>query len=88
MKLEEKLKKLMISTYEKIGDKVISRGMDPITGDQIAEEIRNDTDIGIKYYKSMIALTIELLMRDKINIDERRDKKLKKLLKKRSEENS
>ncbi len=88
MKLEEKLKKMMISTYEKMGDKVISRSMNPMTCEELAEEIKNDTEIGIKLYKSIIALTIELLMRDKIHIDERRDKKIKKLLKKKSGENN
>lgn len=88
MKLEKELKRLMISTYEKMGDKTMSRSMDPMTGKQLAEEIKNDTEIGIKLYKSIIALTIELLMRDKIHIDERRDRKIKKLLKKKSEENS
>ena len=88
MKLEEKLKKMMISTYEKMGDKVISRSMNPMTCEELAEEIKNDTEIGINMYKSIIALTIELLMRDKIHIDERRDKKIKKLLKKKSGENN
>lgn len=88
MKLEEKLKKLMISTYEKMGDKTIHRSFDPMTCEELAEEIKNDTEIGINMYKSIIALTIELLMRDKIHIDERRDKKIKKLLKKKSGENN
>lgn len=88
MKLEKELKRLMISTYEKMGDKTIHRSFDPMTCEQLAEEIKNDTEIGINMYKSIISLTIELLMRDKIHIDEIRDRKIKKLLKKKSEENS
>ena len=40
------------------------------------------TEVGIQYYKSIIALTVELLMRDKIHIDERREQKINQLLKK------
>lgn len=81
--LEQKLKDLLISTYEKVGDKIKSPGRQGLTPDQIVEELKNDTDIGIEYYKSIIALTVELLMRDKIHIDERREKKIDELLSKR-----
>ena len=78
--LEVKLKDLLISTYEKVGDKIKSPGRQLLTPEQIVEEIKNDTEIGIEYYKSIIALTIELLMRDKIHIDERREQKINQLL--------
>ena len=81
--LEQKLKDLLISTYEKVGDKIKSPGRQGLTPDQRVEELKNDTDIGIEYYKSIIALTVELLMRDKIHIDERREKKIDELLSKR-----
>ena len=81
--LEQKLKDLLISTYEKVGDRIKSTGRQGLTPDQIVEELKNDTDIGIEYYKSIIALTVELLMRDKIHIDERREKKIDELLSKR-----
>lgn len=81
-KLEKKLKRLLISTYEKVGDKIQSPGRQLLTPTQIADEIKNDTEVGIQYYKGIISLTIDLLMRDKIHLDERREEKIKKLLKK------
>lgn len=80
--LEGKLKSLLVSTYEKVGDKIKSPGRQGLTPEQIVEEIKNDTEVGIEYYKSIIALTIELLMRDKIHIDERRNEKINELLNK------
>jgi hypothetical protein len=80
--LEQKLKDLLISTYEKVGDRIKSPGRQLLTPEQIVEEIKNDTEIGIEYYKSIISLTINLLMRDKIHIDERREHKINELLKK------
>lgn len=80
--LEVKLKSLLVSTYEKVGDKIKSLGRQGLTPEQIVEEIKNDTEVGVEYYKSIIALTIELLMRDKIHIDERRNEKINELLNK------
>ncbi len=80
--LEGKLKSLLVSTYEKVGDKIKSPGRQGLTPEQIVEEIKNDTEVGVEYYKSIIALTIELLMRDKIHIDERRNEKINELLNK------
>ena len=45
-------------------------------------KLKNDTEVGIQYYKSIIALTVELLMRDKIHIDEIRENKINELLNK------
>lgn len=80
--LEGKLKSLLVSTYEKVGDKIKNTGRQGLTPEQIVEEIKNDTEVGVEYYKSIIALTIELLMRDKIHIDERRNEKINELLNK------
>ena len=81
MELEQKLKELLISTYQK------KEGLGryhPIIGkltiDEIIEEIKNDTEIGLQCYKSIISLTIDLLMRDKIHIDRRREEKINELL--------
>jgi len=74
--LEGKLKDLLISTYEKVGDKIQSPGRQHLTPEQIVEEIKNDTEIGIQYYKGIIGLTTELLMKDKIHMDEEENKKL------------
>jgi regulator of sigma D len=81
--LEQKLKDLLISTYEKVGDKVQSLGRQSLTPEQIVEELKNDTEVGMEYYKGIIALTVELLMRDKIHLDERRNEKINELLSKR-----
>ena len=78
--LEQKLKDLLISTYEKLGDRIVTTGRSKISNEQIVEEIKNDTELGIEYYKAIISLTVELLMRDKIHIDERRQEKIDKLL--------
>lgn len=78
--LEGKLKDLLISTYEKVGDKIVRPGIGGLTSEQILEEIKNDTEVGIEYYKSIISLTTELLMRDKIHIDEKREQRINELL--------
>lgn len=81
--LEKKLKDLLISTYEKVGDKIKSPGRQGLTPEQIVEELKNDTDVGMEYYRSIITLTVELLMRDRIHLDERRNEKINELLNKR-----
>jgi regulator of sigma D len=81
--LEQKLKDLLISTYEKVGDKIQSPGRQLLTPQQIVEELKNDTDVGMQYYKGIIGLTVEMLMRDKIHLDERRNEKINELLSKR-----
>lgn len=81
--LEQKLKDLLISTYEKVGDKIKSPGRQGLTPEQIVEELKNDTEVGMEYYRSIITLTVELLMRDRIHLDERRNEKINELLNKR-----
>ena len=81
--LEQKLKDLLISTYEKVGDKIQSPGRQGLTPEQIVEELKNDTEVGMQYYKGIISLTVEMLMRDKIHLDERRNEKINELLSKR-----
>ena len=44
---------------------------------------KNNTEVGIQYYKGIIGLTVEMLMRDKIHLDERRNEKINELLSKR-----
>jgi len=77
--LEQRLKDLLISTYEKLGDRIVTTSRSKISNEQIVEEIKNDTELGIEYYKAIISLTVELLMRDKIHIDERRQEKINQL---------
>lgn len=81
--LEQKLKDLLISTYEKVGDQVVSTGKISLTKEQIIEELKNDTDVGMEYYEGVIGLTVDLLMRDRIHLDERRNEKINELLNKR-----
>lgn len=80
--LEGKLKSLLVSTYEKVGDKIKSPGRQGLTPEQIVQEVKNDTDVGIEYYRAIIALTVEMLMRDRIHLDERRNEKIDELLNK------
>lgn len=80
--LEGKLKNLLISTYEKVGDKIQTLGRQSLTPEQIVEELKNNTEVGMQYYKGIIGLTTELLMRDKIHMDERREQKINELLNK------
>ena len=81
--MERTLEDLIISTYEKVGDRIVSPGINSLTIEQIIEELKNDTDVGIEYYEGIIGLTVEMLMRDKIHLDERRNEKINELLSKR-----
>lgn len=85
MELEQKLKELLISTYEKKVGLGIRLGayhsvIGKLTAEEVIEEIKNDTEVGIQCYKSIISLTIDLLLRDKIHIDRRREEKINELL--------
>lgn len=70
-KLASDLKEYLISTYEKFGDKkaLVTKGYRAYTGLDLANEIRNNTPEGIESLQSIIALTIDLLRRDKINLN-------------------
>ncbi len=71
----EKLKELMVSTYKKMGDKkaLTTRviGGKSYTGNEIAKEIEDETEIGLKMMDNIIQLSVDLVSRDKINIDDR-----------------
>lgn len=71
MKNIDQLKNKLISTYEKIGDRngLVTKGV-RYSGNEIAEEIENETELGVKMVENIILLTIDLLSRDKINIDD------------------
>lgn len=68
----EKLKQLMVKTYRKFGDEtaLLIKDKRSYTGNEIAEEIENETEFGIKMVDNMIQLTIDLLKRDKINMSD------------------
>lgn len=63
------LKSLMVSTFRKKGDKdaLIFKGKRRFTGNEIANEIEKESPIGIDMANTLLQLTIDLLMRDKLN---------------------
>lgn len=65
------LKQHLIDRYRKIGDEkaILTKGRS-YSGNQMADEIENETEFGIQSIKSLISLTIELLSRDKLKINE------------------
>jgi hypothetical protein len=64
----EKLKQSMVSTFRKYGDeKAIQTKGVRYTGNEVAEEIENETELGLGMIESIINLTINLIKRDKIN---------------------
>jgi len=63
----EKLKSSIINSYRKLGDdKKLIKGFESYSGNQIADEIENETELGIKMIDLLIQLTIDLLNRKKI----------------------
>lgn len=66
-----KLKERMIATYKKFGNEraMLQRTGKSWTGIEIAEEIEKETEFGIKILDMMIQLTIDLVKRDKINVE-------------------
>lgn len=71
MELVDKLKSKIISTYRKFGnDKaVVIREKRSYTGQEMAEEIEKETEFGVKMIENLLLLTIDLISRDKINIE-------------------
>ena len=63
-----KLKKSIVSTYRKFGDeKTLTNGNRSYTGNEIADEIENETKFGIEMIDNVIKLTIDLLKRNNVN---------------------
>lgn len=62
------LKSKIVSTYKKLGDKkgLVTKGRS-YTGNELAKEIEDETELGVKIIANMIMLTIDLVSRDKIN---------------------
>lgn len=67
--LEAKLKAVVVSTWRKMGDGrgLVTRGKS-YTGNKIADEIENETELGIEMMGMLLNLTIDLVNRDKINL--------------------
>ena len=69
-KLATELKVSMVKTYRKFGEKkgLITKGKS-WTGNEVADEIEQETEFGIHMVDMLLQLTIDLLKRDKINQD-------------------
>ena len=69
MDLVYKLKERLAKTYRAYGDKVmlLSPGVGKCswTGNEIADEIENETEFGVKQMHKLLNLTIDLVSRDK-----------------------
>ncbi len=67
----ELLKTKIIKSYRKYGDKLClfvmdAQGGHQYTGNEVADEIQNDTPFGVECIHTLIGLTIDLLSRNKI----------------------
>lgn len=64
------LKEKIISTYKKYGnDKMLSTVGKSYSGVELAKEVEDETEFGVKLIDNMIQLTIDLVKRDKVNYD-------------------
>lgn len=71
----EELKQKVIAVYKKKGDSIslimkTKPGKNSWTGNEIAKEIEEETALGIKMIDKLIQLTIDLISREKIDIDQ------------------
>lgn len=67
--LAQHLKQLCIDTYSKYGSEKawLVTGGKSYTGQQIADEIKKETEFGKEQVGKLLSLTIDLVKRDKIN---------------------
>lgn len=70
------LKKGLVKTYRKTGDKPCLTVMDAqggkqYTGNEVANEIEQETEFGVSCIYNLIGLTVDLLKRNKMTWDER-----------------
>lgn len=70
-KLSSELKDLTIATYKKFGDEkgLVTRGR-AYTGNEVASEIENETELGMHILGSLLSLSIDLIKRQKEKLDE------------------
>lgn len=67
------LKNIVISTYRKLNDEralVMKSGKMSYTGNEVADEIENETAFGVSIMSNLMKLCIDLLKRDKLNYEE------------------
>lgn len=63
----EEIKNAIIAQYELYGDKkILLIGDKSYTGNELALEIKNNTEIGKKQIENVVKLTVDLLARNKI----------------------
>jgi len=65
------LKQKMIETFLKYGERkvLVSKGK-TYTGNMLADEVSKESEVGLDMLKCIINLTIDLLSRDRINLNE------------------
>lgn len=73
--LVEELKKNIIRIYRKIGDNIALKSPNgklkcSWTGNELAKEIEINSEFGISLVNNLLQLTIDLVKRDKLNINE------------------
>lgn len=68
-KLTQILKQNTINTYRKYGnERSIVYGGGSYSGEEIAQEIENESEIGILCINNLLQLAIDLVKRDKIHL--------------------
>lgn len=67
----DQLKQLMITTYERYGNEkaLLIKGERSYTGYEISKEIREETEFGLEVFELLIKLTLDLLKRNKLAIN-------------------
>ena len=71
MSLSEIIKQKLIDAYKSIGDDIalLTKDKKSYTGYAIANEIEKETEFGISMINNILKLTIDLLSRNKLEID-------------------
>jgi hypothetical protein len=69
--LSKELKDLTVATYKKFGEDkgLVTRGK-AYTGNEVAYEIENETELGMNILRSLLSLSIDLIKRQKESLDE------------------
>lgn len=68
--MEEVTKQMLIKIYSNLGlgNGLLLRCGRSYTGFEVADELLNETEVGLDIYRSIIGLTVELLSRQKLEI--------------------
>ncbi len=69
----ETLKQKMIATFRKKGDdKMLVTGRKSYSGNEIANEVENETEFGVDTLNKIIQLSLDLISRDKIHLGDKK----------------